>query len=37
MQFSGAGYVLSILALILMSRRAGTPRALMVPYRKGER
>jgi simple sugar transport system permease protein len=30
-------YLLSILALILMSRRAGTPRALMVPYRKGER
>ena len=30
-------YVLSILALIVMSRRAGYPRALMVPYRKGER
>jgi ABC-type uncharacterized transport system permease subunit len=30
-------YLLSILALILMSRRASTPRALMVPYRKGER
>ena len=29
-------YVLSILALVLMSRRAGYPRALMVPYRKGE-
>lgn len=28
-------YVLSILALILMSRRARCPRALMVPYRKG--
>ena len=30
-------YVLSILALIAMSRRAGYPRALMIPYRKGER
>jgi simple sugar transport system permease protein len=30
-------YVLSILALIVMSRRAGYPRALMTPYRKGER
>ncbi len=30
-------YVLSILALIVMSRRAAYPRALMVPYRKGER
>lgn len=30
-------YVLSILALILVSRRAAYPRALMVPYRKGER
>jgi simple sugar transport system permease protein len=30
-------FVLSILALIVMSRRAGYPRALMVPYRKGER
>ncbi len=30
-------YVLSILALIVMSRRAGYPRALMIPYRKGER
>ena len=30
-------YALSILALIVMSRRAGYPRALMVPYRKGER
>lgn len=30
-------YVLSILALIVMSRRASYPRALMVPYRKGER
>ncbi|HMT13511.1 MAG TPA: ABC transporter permease [Aestuariivirga sp.] len=30
-------YVLSIIALILVSRRAAYPRALMVPYRKGER
>jgi simple sugar transport system permease protein len=30
-------YVLSILALIVMSRRAAYPRALMIPYRKGER
>ena len=30
-------YLLSILALILVSRRAAYPRALMVPYRKGER
>lgn len=30
-------YVLSILALVTMARRAGYPRALMVPYRKGER
>jgi ABC-type uncharacterized transport system permease subunit len=30
-------YILSILALIAMSRRAAYPRALMVPYRKGER
>lgn len=30
-------YVLSILALILMSRRAEVPAALMVPYSKGER
>lgn len=30
-------YILSILALVVMSRRAGYPRALMVPYRKGER
>ena len=29
-------YILSILALIVMSRRAAYPRALMVPYRKGE-
>ena len=30
-------YVLSILALIVMSRRVAYPRALMVPFRKGER
>lgn len=30
-------YALSILALIVMSRRASYPRALMIPYRKGER
>ncbi len=30
-------YVLSILALILVARRASYPQALMKPYRKGER
>ena len=30
-------YVLSILALIVMARRARVPRALMQPYRRGER
>ncbi len=30
-------YVLSIAALIVMSRRARVPQALMAPYRKGER
>jgi general nucleoside transport system permease protein len=30
-------YALSILALVLVSRRARYPRALMIPYRKGER
>lgn len=30
-------YALSILALVVMSRRAGYPKALMVPFRKGER
>lgn len=30
-------YVLSIVALIVMSRRAGYPQALLTPYRKGER
>jgi fumarate hydratase class I len=35
--FLAAPYILSILALILMSRRAEVPAALMVPYNKGER
>lgn len=30
-------FVLSILALVVMSRRARVPAALMVPYRRGER
>ena len=30
-------YILSILALILMSRRAEVPAALMIPYNRGER
>lgn len=30
-------YALSILALIVMARRASYPKALMVPYQKGER
>jgi ABC-type uncharacterized transport system permease subunit len=30
-------YVLSILALVLMARRATYPKALMIPYQKGER
>jgi simple sugar transport system permease protein len=30
-------YVLSILALVLMSRRAEVPAALMIPYNRGER
>jgi len=30
-------FILSIFALIVMSRRAAYPRALMIPYRKGER
>jgi simple sugar transport system permease protein len=30
-------YLLSILALVLMSRRADIPQTLMIPYRKGER
>lgn len=35
--FLMAPYILSILALIVMSRRAETPAALMVAYNKGER
>ena len=35
--FLMAPYVLSILALVLMSRRAEVPAALMTPYNKGER
>jgi general nucleoside transport system permease protein len=35
--FLAAPYILSIVALILMSRRAEVPAALMVPYNKGER
>ena len=30
-------YVLSILALIVVARRATYPKALMIPYQKGER
>ena len=30
-------YVLSILALVLVSRRATYPKALMIPYNRGER
>lgn len=30
-------FILSIIALIFMSRRAAYPQALMIPYRKGER
>lgn len=32
-----APYVLSIVALIVMSRRAAYPKALLVPFRRGER
>ncbi len=35
--FLMAPYILSILALVLMSRRAQVPAALMVPFNKGER
>lgn len=35
--FLMAPYVLSIVALILVSRRAEVPEALMAPYRRGER
>jgi simple sugar transport system permease protein len=30
-------YILSIVALILVSRRAQVPAALMIPFNKGER
>ena len=30
-------YILSVLALIIVARRASYPKALMVPYQKGER
>ena len=30
-------YLLSILALVLVARKAAYPQALMKPYRKGER
>lgn len=30
-------YILSILALVIMSRRAAYPKALLVPFRRGER
>lgn len=35
--FLALPFILSILALVLMSRRAEVPAALMVPYNKGER
>lgn len=35
--FLMAPYVLSILALVLVARRARVPEALMLPYRRGER
>lgn len=35
--FLMAPYLLSILALVLVARRAAYPKALLVPYRKGER
>ncbi|MBP1806331.1 ABC transporter permease [Rubellimicrobium aerolatum] len=35
--FLMAPYLLSILALVLVARRARVPEALMVPYRRGER
>ena len=35
--FLMAPYVLSIVALVLVARRAQVPEALMAPYRKGER
>ena len=30
-------YVLSIVAMVIMSRRAAYPKALLVPFRRGER
>ena len=30
-------YVLSIVAMVTMSRRAAYPKALLVPFRRGER
>ena len=30
-------FAMSIIALVIMSRRAAYPQALMIPYRKGER
>jgi simple sugar transport system permease protein len=30
-------YIMSIVALIVMARRARVPQALMQPYRRGER
>jgi ABC-type uncharacterized transport system permease subunit len=35
--FLAMPYILSILALVVMSRRAEVPQALMIPYNKGER
>ncbi|MGL4280788.1 MAG: ABC transporter permease [Albidovulum sp.] len=35
--FLALPYLLSILALVVMSRRAEVPQALMIPYNKGER
>lgn len=35
--FLMAPYVLSVMALIIMSRRAAAPAALMIPFNKGER
>lgn len=35
--FLAMPYILSILALVAMSRRAEVPQALMIPYNKGER
>jgi ABC-type uncharacterized transport system permease subunit len=32
-----APYIMSILALIIMSRRAAYPKALLIPFRRGER